>query len=169
MAHWSSYLRLSRVVQMGRVDQMARWGHWHPDQLVRACCGREQDTRQAKKCCGKICSLVATCKKGWHAQRAESGPLLGDDFWEPLLPSCLTSSLGSWGFFPFLLCGDAERICSWRGGSLAPCHHFWGGRRRLENGISMTGAPCVSPPCPSHLLPRTWTCSFLPPHCSCLL
>lgn len=124
MTHGSSHLRLSHVVQMSGVDQMPRRGHWHPGRVAQACCARQQGARQAKKLCRRWCSLVTTCKKDGMLRGQSWRPLLGDDFWEPLLPLHLTASLGSWGFFLSFLCGDAELMCSWRGGPLALGYHF---------------------------------------------
>lgn len=96
-----------------------------------------------------MCSLIAICGKGeeFRGQSWRFPP--GEGCWEALLPSHLTSSLGSWSFFfLLLLCGDATFICSsWRGGPLALCHHLQGGQLRPGNEASATGTPYASHPC----------------------
>ena len=98
-----------------------------------------------------MCSRIAICEKGGEFTGQSRRFPLGEGCWEAPLPSCLTSSLGSWGFFfLLLLCGDATLICSsWRGGPLALCHHLWGGQLRPGNEASATGTPNASHPCPS--------------------
>lgn len=137
---------------MGRVDQMARWGHWNSGQGVQACCGRQLSTGAGQRSHVEESTVWSSPVKRWRAQRAESETPAGG--WLPGVPPPLMAHFLSrlLGLLLYLLCGDAEPICSsWRRGSW-PCS-ITSKEAKVDHGMHFQ----EHMPCLPALHP--WTCS----------